>query len=1502
MAIFNFGRFGKTSRRPKSSASRPARRTRGTFETLESRQLLSITLPALSNVTLNAGTTMYIPLYGADAGHTVNYAVTASDASKVTAVMMPETNKTLRLTVDIGGTAQTMDFQLFDNLAPETTAKIEEWVNAHYYDGLEIYRNYWLDSTTAALIQGGNDDPTNGPIKTGKDSMAEEFNPNLQYTTAGMLGMARTTTPGSSSSEFFITESGSDAMRSFLDWEYTIFGVQTSGFSTVSTIAAMPNESSSSSYLATPITITSATIISDNQGGVLQISAPTGATGSITITVTAYDDTGSSTPQNFTVALQADATTNPANPFAAKRPTSPTSVTYVPVGSVSTTKTDTNHGLKFQVSGVTKGCLVEILCDGNVIGQATATTASVTVTTNSTINLTDGDHTFTAIQIAKSQTVSISENGTSVDKTADVPSFSSPAVTVTIDTHAPTLTFPEGLTAVVAVAYKCQVAVVEKDSMAITYELTHSPNGMTIDSTTGIILWTPTSAQVGPTEVTVQATNAAGNKSQKTYKINVLASNAAPVLEPKSPTLSLTNGVIPITSFINSAGGTIVTDSDAGTVLGITLVNTTGAGTWQYSIDGTTFVNVGTVSEGSALLLPSNAVLKYIRSGSAAESGTIKYHAWDTTGGAATARVDLSGTGATGGSTAYSTATDTATLSLLAAPTVDVTLAAGQAATTKNSTINFTVTFSRDVTGFTADDLSLTSSTAPGTLAGTVTPVSGSTYNVVVTGMTGSGTVVLKIPASVVVDSAGTENVASPSNATTNIVQYDVTAPTVTVARASDQAQTTNKSTVKFTVTFNEKVYDFPAADFSFTGSTASGNLAGTVTAGANGDKTYTVTVTGMTGDGTIVLSIPAGAAKDAAGNASIASTGASNTVTYDITGPTVTINKASTQNDPTGSTTVYFTVVFSEGVADFTKDDVVLSGTAGPTIASVTGSGTTYTVAVTGMTSTGTVVASIPANAATDTLGNKSPASTSADNSVSFILVHAPTFRITAPKSIKTTVGNTVVIAWSITNVVAGTSVSLCYDKDKVWNGNEKWLTTTETAKNGYSVYSWNTTGMAPGTYYIAGYLMSGKAIRSHLTQTIIIQPIPAPTFRVTSPTSGTFVSGKTVTVYWSAANAPAGSTVNLCLDRDTKFNGNEKWITTSVDNASAAAVNGYHKYTWTISDIAAGKYYVGGFLLANGKQVLSHLAKPITVIAPTPTFRVTAPSSGAYTAGEDIKTYWLAKDAPTNATVSLCYDTDKVFNGNEHWVKLNLNNSDMDLVGGYRSVSWNSFGLAPGKYYLGGFLTANGKNYYSHLTMPITVTAAAALTVDDSAPRLANAPIVNDKQLQTIVAEAERRLAITKGTQVLSAMSGVSVQIVDLPGNTLGEVVGDTVYIDRDAAGYGWFVDSTPADDSEFSSFLGDYALAARKGTDAMSRVDLLTTVMHEMGHVLGLGHSNSLDLMAPTLLPGERRFLNDPAMSALAWQENATSSHNDKNDADAVDQLFASCSSSDRDWALQ
>ena len=124
----------------------------------------------------------------------------------------------------------------------------------------------------------------------------------------------------------------------------------------------------------------------------------------------------------------------------------------------------------------------------------------------------------------------------------------------------------------------------------------------------------------------------------------------------------------------------------------------------------------------------------------------------------------------------------------------------------------------------------------------------------------------------------------------------------------------------------------------------------------------------------------------DTAGNTG---TSSANTFIVDTTAPTVTIDQAAGQADPTNASPIHFTAVFSEPVSGFDGSDVDLSGSAGATTAVVTeiapNDGTTYDVAVSGMTSDGDVTVAVPAGGATDAATNTNDASTSTDATVTY-------------------------------------------------------------------------------------------------------------------------------------------------------------------------------------------------------------------------------------------------------------------------------------------------------------------------------------------------------------------------------------------------------------------------------------------------------------------------------------------------------------------------------------
>ena len=104
---------------------------------------------------------------------------------------------------------------------------------------------------------------------------------------------------------------------------------------------------------------------------------------------------------------------------------------------------------------------------------------------------------------------------------------------------------------------------------------------------------------------------------------------------------------------------------------------------------------------------------------------------------------------------------------------------------------------------------------------------------------------------------------------------------------------------------------------------------------------------------------------------------------------------------------------------------------------------------------------------------------------------------------------------------------------------------------------------------------------------------------------------------------------------------------------------------------------------------------------------------------------------------------------------------------------------------------------------------------------------------------------------------LSNVTYVVTDLPGSYLGLAETNTIFIDRDAAGYGWFVDPTPAFDEEFTPSSSNQQLRAID-PQAIDRIDLLTVVEHELGHIAGLNDLDTSvdDLMSGVLGTGIRR----------------------------------------------
>lgn len=119
----------------------------------------------------------------------------------------------------------TIKFELYEDLAPITTANFIELAGRNFYDGLNFHR-----VEPGFVIQGGC--PLGNGMGGSDKKIQLEVSPNLKHGDAGAVAMARSSDPNSASSQFYITL----GPAAFLDNNYAVFGRVTEGMDVVNKI------------------------------------------------------------------------------------------------------------------------------------------------------------------------------------------------------------------------------------------------------------------------------------------------------------------------------------------------------------------------------------------------------------------------------------------------------------------------------------------------------------------------------------------------------------------------------------------------------------------------------------------------------------------------------------------------------------------------------------------------------------------------------------------------------------------------------------------------------------------------------------------------------------------------------------------------------------------------------------------------------------------------------------------------------------------------------------------------------------------------------------------------------------------------------------------------------------------------------------------------------------------------------------------------------------------
>ncbi|MEM9646156.1 MAG: matrixin family metalloprotease, partial [Planctomycetota bacterium] len=161
------------------------------------------------------------------------------------------------------------------------------------------------------------------------------------------------------------------------------------------------------------------------------------------------------------------------------------------------------------------------------------------------------------------------------------------------------------------------------------------------------------------------------------------------------------------------------------------------------------------------------------------------------------------------------------------------------------------------------------------------------------------------------------------------------------------------------------------------------------------------------------------------------------------------------------------------------------------------------------------------------------------------------------------------------------------------------------------------------------------------------------------------------------------------------------------------------------------------------------------------------------------------------------------------------------------------------------------------------LTASAPIALANTTSQPNGLADPLTLERAQTLLAAAVDQWIGLGIPDHDAAPLLATRIDIVDLPENRLALSGGNRILLDVNAAGWGWFADQTPHDDSEFESHPERDALFATAGSPADQRVDLLSVLMHELGHLLGADHHDEPGQLMSEEISLGMRFSLDPGL---------------------------------------
>jgi cyclophilin family peptidyl-prolyl cis-trans isomerase len=344
-------------------------RRRPLVEVLENRELMTASLTSIPDQSVPAKLGLQLTLNGSASGATSQTFTATSDNPNIHVSVAQGPFWTVTVSHNSSGAGdpqinnQSMTFQFFQDLTPQTVARITNLTDQGYYTqgfpnatppvpaGQYIPR---ITSPTSGfgIVQGGSSSPTSTSSSSGIAPIGTEPVQQLAFTGQGQLAMANantSTNKTTTDAQFFITSGPlSTSSQGTLDFNFTLFGQLVSGQQTLtnlSNVATMPSTdpglNNEKSVPINPVVINAVTLSDNNPDGVLHIDttgSQQGQTANITVTAT---DPATHTTATQTFKVTVSAYNGPTNPV----------INFSPITTPIATSATINTPLNIQLSG-----------------------------------------------------------------------------------------------------------------------------------------------------------------------------------------------------------------------------------------------------------------------------------------------------------------------------------------------------------------------------------------------------------------------------------------------------------------------------------------------------------------------------------------------------------------------------------------------------------------------------------------------------------------------------------------------------------------------------------------------------------------------------------------------------------------------------------------------------------------------------------------------------------------------------------------------------------------------------------------------------------------------------------------------------------------------------------------------------------------------------------------------------------------------------------------------